>query len=406
MTREVRFHTLFFLSLTLMLACRSGGASDGEDKEGGEHADGHGKDEGGHHGEGEGGKHGGEGVVKIAQSAVARTPIRLVKVASEALRGGIEVPAEVELNPDRVAHVTPPAQGQVASVNAVLGDEVKKGEVLATLRSVALGDARSELARAQAAVRVAESNSQRQQTLQREGIGAQKALLEAQAELEQARANLAAARARLGVYGASGTSGASVAIKSPLEGVIIERHATPGEMADPEKPLFVVADTRRVWVTGRVYEQDVALIRRGAEATIALEAFHGRTWTGTVSYVATVLDEATRTLGIRVELENPDGVLRPGLFGLIRLAADGKAGALVPVVPEAAVQAVEDREVVFVPGDEAGEYRAVPVELGERAGGKVVVRSGVKVGDSVVGEGAFVLKSELMKDEMGEGHAH
>jgi cobalt-zinc-cadmium efflux system membrane fusion protein len=255
-------------------------------------------------------------------------------------------------------------------------------------------------------VRVAKSNHQRQETLQREGIGAQKALVEAEAELEQARANLAAAHARLGVYGAGGTSGASVAIKSPLDGVIIERHATPGEMADPGKPLFVVADTRRVWIVGRVYEQDVALIRRGAEATVTLESFHDRSWTGTVSYVATVLDESTRTLGIRVELDNPEGVLRPGMFGLIRLAVDGKSGAPAPVVPEAAVQTVEDREVVFVPGDEAGEYRTVRVKLGERAGGKVVVRSGVKVGDQVVGEGAFVLKSELMKDEMGEGHAH
>jgi membrane fusion protein, heavy metal efflux system len=383
----------FPLTLTLILACRSGAGGDGEAHEGGE--EGH-----------AGGDHAGEGVVKITPAAVARTPIRLVKVASEALRGGVDVPAEVALNPDRVAHVTPLAEGQVASVNAVLGDEVVKGQVLATLRSVALGDARSELARAQAAVRVAGSNHQRQETLEREGIGAQKALVEAEAGLEQARANLAAARARLGVYGAGGTSGASVAVKSPLDGVVIERHATPGEVADPEKPLFVVADTRRVWVIGRVYEQDVALIRRGADATITLEAFHGRSWTGTVSYVATVLDEATRTLGIRVELDNPDGALRPGMFGLIRLDVDGAASTPVPVVPEDAVQTIEDRQVVFVPGDEAGEYRATPVELGQRAGGKVVVRSGVKPGDSVVAEGAFVLKSELMKGELGEGHAH
>jgi membrane fusion protein, heavy metal efflux system len=345
------------------------------------------------------------GVVRIAQAAVARTPIRLVEVTAEPLRGGIEVPAEVELNPDRVAHVTPVAEGQVASVDAMLGDKVEKGQVLGTLRSVALGDARSDLARARAALSVAESNHERQKTLQSEGIGANKALVEAKAELDQARANLAAARARLGVYGAGGTSGASVAVKSPLDGVVIERHATPGEIADAKQPLFVVADTAVVWVVGRVYEQDVAAVRRGAEATIALEAFHGRRWSGTVSYVAAVLDQATRTLGIRVELENPDGALRPGMFGVIRLAVEG-AEAPVPVVPEAAVQTVDGRDVVFVPGQAAGEYRAVPVELGPRADGRVAIRSGLAAGDRVVGEGAFVLKSELMEDEMGEGHAH
>jgi membrane fusion protein, heavy metal efflux system len=393
MMGDARVRPLALLIIALGAAC-SGGAADGEGHQDDEHKARH------------GGEPGAGGVVKISAAAVARTPIRVVAVAREAMRGGVEVPAEIELNPDRVAHVTPLAEGQVAAVSVVLGDEVVKGQVLATLRSVALGEARSELARAKTAVQVAEANYQRQETLQREGIGAQKALVEARGELERARASLAAARARLGVYGAGGTSGASVAIKSPLDGVVIERHATPGEVADPEKPLFVVADTRRVWVTGRVYEQDVALIRRGADATIALEAFRGRSWTGTVSYVATVLDDATRTLGIRVELDNPDGVLRPGMFGVIRLAAEGEAGAPVPVVPETAVQKVDERDVVFVPGDQAGEYRVIPVELGERADGRVVVRSGVKAGDPVVAEGAFVLKSELLKDEMGDGHAH
>jgi cobalt-zinc-cadmium efflux system membrane fusion protein len=374
----------------LALALAASACGDAHDDHGGEHS---------------GAERAAPGVVKIAPAAVARTPIRLVEVTAEPLRGGIDVPAEVELNPDRVAHVTPVAEGQVASVEAMLGDAVDKGEVLATLRSVALGDARSDLARARAALSVAESNHERQKTLQAEGIGAHKALLEARAELDQARANLAAARARLGVYGAGGTSGASVAVKSPLGGVVIERHATPGEIADAKQPLFVVADTRTVWVVGRVYEQDVAAVRRGAEATITLEAFQGRQWTGKVSYVAAVLDQATRTLGIRVELDNPDGALRPGMFGLIRLAVEG-AEAPVPVVPEAAVQTVDGRDVVFVPGQAAGEYRAVPVELGARARGRVAIRSGLEPGARVVGEGAFVLKSELMEDEMGEGHAH
>ncbi len=347
-----------------------------------------------------------EGAVVVSAAAIERTPIRLAVVRRERLRAGIQVPAEIELNPDRVAHVTAVVSGQVAEVKATLGDRVKKGQVLATLRGVALGEARSELARAQAVHRVAEANAERQTTLEREGIGSQRALIEARGELARAQADLASARERLRVYGAGGTSGSVVAIRSPLDGIIINRHATSGEMAVPEKPLFVVGDPTRVWAVGRVYEQDLAAIQMGAGATVTLEAYPGRSWQGKVDYVAAVLDEATRTLGIRVELDNGEGILRAGLFGLIRLDIDGAGGNELPVVPEAAIQKVEDKDVVFVPGDEPGEFRATPVVVGARADGKAALTSGLTAGQQFVAEGAFVLKSELMKAEMGEGHAH
>ncbi len=347
-----------------------------------------------------------EDVVELTPEGIQRSGIRMAPARREALIGGQEVPAEVQLNPDRVAHVTPLVTGQVASVSAALGDLVKKGQVLASLKSVALADARAEVARAAAAVRLARTQYDRQLQLDNEGIGAKRELIEAKNALDRSQSELAAANSRVRVYGGAGAGGANVQITSPLDGVITERHATPGEVVDGKEPMFVVADVSRVWVIGRVYEQDVAAAQVGTQAVVTLQAYPGRSWPGTVGYVGAVLDEHTRTLPIRIELDNPDGTLRPGLFGSIALPPPESGGAQLTVVPEEAVLEVEGRDVVFVPAGEPNHFRAVPVKTGAHAHRLVEIREGVKPGDQVVVAGAFVLKSELLKGQMAEGHAH
>ncbi len=225
----------------------------------------------------------GERVVHLSDKAMERSDIQLGKVSAESLVGAVEVPAEVQLNPDRVAHVTPLVEGQVASVKAQLGDRVSKGDVLTTLTSVVLGEARAEQARASSAVTQARAEFERQKQLREEGIGSERKFVEAKGELDRAESQLAAARSRLRVYGGGGAGGASVAIRSPLDGVIIDRHATPGEVTSSDQPLFVVADVSVVWVVGRVYEQDVAAAQIGAPAAVTLQAYPGRTWPGTIS---------------------------------------------------------------------------------------------------------------------------
>jgi cobalt-zinc-cadmium efflux system membrane fusion protein len=343
-------------------------------------------------------------VVQLTEGGEERSGIEIGAVTVAPLVGSVDVPAEVQLNPDRVAHVTPLVQGQVIAANAQLGDRVAAGDVLATLTSVALGEARAELSRASSAVQQAKSEHERQKQLREEGIGAERKFLEAKGELDRAESNLAAARSRLRVYGGGGGGGASVSIRSPLDGVVIERHATPGEVVDGDRPLFVVADVSRVWVVGRVYEQDVAAARFGASATVTLQAYPGRTWSGEVGYVAAVLDERTRTLPIRVELDNPDGELRPGLFGRVALTAP-EAGA-VPSLPEAAIVRIGGHDTVFVPAREPHAFRAIPIEVGARSRGLVEVRSGVVAGDAVVTGGAFVLKSELLRGDIADEHHH
>ena len=325
----------------------------------------------------------------------------------ELLVGGVDVPAEVQLNPNRTAHVTPMVSGQIDEVHVSLGDSVKAKQPLATMRSVALGEARSAIANARAEVEVARANFVRQEELKREGIGSQRAYLEAQGDLRSAESDLAAANERLQVYGGRKGAGSTTVIRSPLDGTIIERHATTGEVVSDGSSLFMVSDLSRVWVVGRVYEQDVSAARLGAPAVVWLQAYPGRSWRGEVSYVSHTLDPHTRTLDIRVELDNPDGILRPGLFGRISLSPEGEGATPVFVVAEDAVQRIEGQTIVFVASEEPGVFRPTFVTLGAHARGLVEVRDGLADGDRVVVMGAFTLKSQLLRDRLSEGdHGH
>ena len=344
-------------------------------------------------------------LVHISQAAIERSGIRIARVSAVPAVGGIEVPAEIQAEPDRLAHVSSVVSGQIARVDTSVGDRVEIGQTLAMIRSVALGEARAQVARGRANVEVAAANFRRQQELQREGIGAKRQFLEAQAELKRARAEQSAAQRALEVYGHGG-SGNEVTIKSPISGRITDRHATVGEVVRPSDTLFEITDITRVWVVGRVYPQNAGQVFEGATAILTLQAHPDRSFLGKLDYVAPALDERTRTLPVRVILDNPEGVLKPGLFGTLSITPVGVTGETVPTISANAVQRWGREAVVFVPGRQDGEFLALPVKVGPPSGDIVRVQRGLSPGDRYVAEGAFVLKSELSRSELGEGHAH
>ena len=346
-----------------------------------------------------------EGVVHLDPAAVQRSGVQVTTAMAGALGERVEVSAEVHLNPDRVAHISPLVDGQLLSVEVALGDDVTADQPLAMMRSVGLGQARAELNRTAALRRAARKTLQRQKRLRKEGIASERSYLAAQLASEQASAEHAAAESRLRVLGVVGGAGPDMQLTSPIAGRIVERHATRGENTTPDDTLFVVADLGEMWVIGHAYEQQISEIKLGMPATLTLNAYPGRTWTGSVDFIGAQMEEKTRTLPIRVEIDNKDGMLRPGLFGALQLAK-AEGGAPVAIIPRGAVQRLGDRSVVFVPGHEAGAFEAKPIIVGRESGGRVEVTEGLAPGERYVVEGAFVLKSELVRSQLGHGHAH
>jgi len=199
----------------------------------------------------------------------------------------------------------------------------------------------------------------------------------------------------------SSESLASYPLQSLIAGTVIAKHITRGEAVSPDGEAFVVADLRSVWVDLSVYQKDLGRLRVGQPVAIAT-GHTAPAAEGTISYLAPIVDERTRTATARVVLPNPEGTWRPGLFVTGTVTVDS---ATVPVaVPRDAVQTLGDQTVVFVLDSDGLEPR--PVRLGRSDRRRVEILEGLSPGDQFVSRGGFTLKSELEKAGFEAGHGH
>jgi multidrug efflux pump subunit AcrA (membrane-fusion protein) len=192
-------------------------------------------------------------------------------------------------------------------------------------------------------------------------------------------------------------------LRAPFAGYITEKHLTLGENVNGEESVMTIADTSSVWVRFNVYQKDLPIVKPGQTVRIELGAGIGST-TGTITYLAPTVDTETRTTPARVELENPDGTIRPGLYATVHVNVEPLKAPVV--VHRDAVQVLEEKEVVFVP--EGDDFRPVPVRLGRSDRERVIVLAGLAAGQLYVHEGAFELKAEAVTSgtDAHAGHGH
>ena len=352
-------------------------------------------------------EHADEGDVVVLDSAEI-VAARIVLTAVETVQTtGLPVTGTITYDANRVSHVGPRTEGRIVRLSADIGESVRGGQALAILESPEVGTIRAEEHEAEALLGIAQENYQREQRLEQQGISSRKELLDAEADLRRAEAALNSARERLRVLGAGHGEGGQYALTAPFAGVVVARDASLGEMASSADQLFTVAALDRLWIELNIYERDLVRVSRGQTVEVSTAAYPNRTFPGTIVYVSDILDPETRTVRARVEIPNESGLLKPGMFATARIQVGG-GGPPVAVVPQEAIQEVEGRQVVFVPGDQPGEFHAQPVQVGEVAdNGRVLVHAGLNPGDRVVTTGAFALRSELAEAEIGEaGHGH
>jgi len=318
----------------------------------------------------------------------------------------ITATGKVEANADRIAHVSPRISGQIVSVAASLGDRVTAGQTLVVLKSLEMAEAtnRSHLSKTKLAL--AEANMMRIRTLVEKKIVARKELLQAESDYTIAQTELQSDQERLSLYGASSSTLRSsshhtttVSVPSPIKGTITEKHAIVGELSDPAKSLFTVVDLSSMWVVVDIYEKDLAKVLPGQRAMVTVDAWPDLKLTGRVTYLADVLDAATRTLKVRVEVANPDRKLKPEMFARVELVAP-VSEAMTLAVPEDALQEIDGKKVLFVTDERQERFRSQPVETGRSAGGMVEIISGLKESTRYAVKGSFILKSELKKGEL------
>jgi cobalt-zinc-cadmium efflux system membrane fusion protein len=315
---------------------------------------------------------------------------------------------------NHVGSVSPLSRGRIVEVKAMVGDRVHAGQILALFDNIEAIDlsaqeqsARADLAKLTAQLVPVARQTERSRRLADIGAAPEKDVEFSKAEEQGVRASIQSEQAvlqgiqqRLRRYGATGGSGSSLTVlKAPFAGVITRAQASPGDIVEPGKEMFTVADLSKVWVQAEVYEKDLGRIRVGQDASIKVDTYPDETFSGRVAYISDVLDPQTRTARVRCEVSNREMKLKTDMFANIELPTKFSKEALA--VPSSALQDVEGKNVVFIQHSPT-KFEARQVEKGVTVNGQTELISGVSAGEKVVTQGAFHLKSILAGNELGE----
>ncbi len=359
--------------------------------------------------------------VKLTSAAIAEAGIDTWAVKPVSLEHLLVLNGNVAANENRLITVAAQVRGRVTAMPADLGARVAQGAPLVVIESVELGKAQEEFIRALSDLRLASRTYERAKALvgakaismgefqSREGdyLGKRAAAEAAERGLRllgETDGEIARIRAAIDAGNSLGfPDGIRLSVSAPFAGRVVERKVAPGALVEALQPLVTVADISRVWVFMQAYEKDLSMLREGVTVTIRTEAYPEKAFKGRIDLLGSTVDSTTRTIQLRATVSNADEKLRPGMFVKAHVdVPEASEGKSTVVVPQAALQTLEGRTVVFVQ-TETGTFVRRLVETGHTFEGFTEVYSGVKTGDVVVTEGSFVLKSEFAKSTLAEG---
>jgi cobalt-zinc-cadmium efflux system membrane fusion protein len=333
--------------------------------------------------------------------------LRVTTSVVEQRRGGegVSLLGEVTVNEDSYSQVGPPLAARVVKISVGPGQHVTKGEQLAVLQSTEIGKARSENITAKARLQLAQQTLERKRRLAGERIVAQRDVQEAEAAVASAQADVRASQSTLQALDATDTvsDNSQLSLRAPISGMVIERTALLGQLAEPAQPLFKIADLSNIWLSVHAFERDAVRLQIGKTAKVTLPALPGKTFQAKVTLIGKQVDAASRTVPVRISVANSSGVLRPGMSATAWVPL-GESSQQVITVPAASVQRIENQWYVFIPKSQ-DTFELRKVGRGRDLEGEIELVSGLKPGETVVVDGAFLLKAEAEKSR-GEGKEH
>lgn len=343
-------------------------------------------------------------LVEPGQELLAQ--LKLAPVSRQQVVETLRVAGQIDFDERRLARIGATITGRVTEIDAVLGQVVSKGEVLARLNSSELTSQQLAYLKARAELELNRRNAERARALFDADViaAAEMQRRESQYQISVAETRAAADQLQLlGVtpaaierLGKQGAVNSLTPVVATLNGVVVDRKLAQGQVVQPADTLFVVADLSRLWAEAEVPEQQVAQVRVGQSVSIEVPALGNEKLVGKLVYVGQTIDPATRTVHVRSELDNRDGRLKPAMLASMLIEAKPVDRL---VVPAGAVVRENDEDHVFVAQGE-GVFRLVRVKLGPEQAGMRVLLSGLKGGESLVVDGAFHLNNERNRKEM------
>ena len=361
--------------------------------------------------------------VKIPAEDQGRAGVQTDYVSVQHVPRTLSVAGQVVMDEQHTSHLGTIADGRVTAVNVLPGAAVRRGQVLGELHSHMVHETVGALVQAYAAVdrqrgSVAFANQAQdryhhlysiQAASLEESQRSDQDLLQAQKMLADAEANVHMEREHLSellqVPPESLNPGnlydrELIPIRSPIDGVIIARNISVGQVIDTGFVAFDISNLASVWIIAAVNQQDLSLMHVGGAAEVVTAGYPDQVFAGRVGMIGDTLDTQTRTIPVRIVVPNPDTRLRPGMFASAHIAEPETRDAIF--VPEEALQNINGMSVVFVTAD-GSTFQARTVTLGSRSEGKVEATEGLRPGDRIVVRGAFMVKSEMLKGTMGDG---
>ncbi len=351
-------------------------------------------------------------VISLSAKEAKAVELESVQATYKPLRSQLQAMGKVLAHQLRKAIVSYAFPARIAAIHVRSGDWVQAGQRLVTLQSEEVGSAKSEFYKAKADHELAKVSFERVKRLFDRGVGAKKDYLSSEAELKVAEATLDAAEKKLHVLGFTEDQVREISethqinpvitLFAPIGGKIVENKAILGAMIDQATEILTIMDPTLLWIDAEIYEKDIAKIKIGQEVEVSVPAYPGETLKGKISYISDVLNQETRTLTVRTEVENKEYRLKPGMFADIKIFLNHQSKALV--LPEEALLDDKEDKIAFIQRD--GKYYPQVVIVGAREGGFVEILRGLQEGDTVVTKGNFQLKSKLYEEILKKGHVH
>jgi cobalt-zinc-cadmium efflux system membrane fusion protein len=358
------------------------------------------------------------GAVKIHDSV--QNLVEVETVAQSPVHKTVDLTGEVTFDENALRVLTPRFSARLVELGVRTGDQVKRGQVLATLESHELAHAVLDTMKRVAVSELAEKKWTREKLLLSRKVGTEQDVQQAEAEKVLAEFELRCARDNLLMFGMSSAQVAQVVkgrpgdgargrfvLESPLDGVVIQREGIVGEMIPGDRRLLTIADLSRLKALGQVQESylnDVLESLRAGPITaeVTLTAFPDRIFHGQVAAVEGRVAPETRTLPIRIDIENSQHLVRPGMFAGIRLHLENAQDQVT--LPVSAVLEDDGRRFIFLEHG-AGLFFRRPVVTGRKIGHRWIIQDGIAAGDRIVTEGSFLMKSDVLREKMGAGCA-
>lgn len=302
---------------------------------------------------------------------------------------------DVSCDESLVRKVFIPCSGRVRGLTVEVGDQVRRGQCLAVIHSEEAADYNKGLADADAQIRLAERDYEMKQDMHRSGMASDKEVGEARAALVVARAERSRLSAVAGINGFGGR--ATAVLRSPISGYVTVKNVYDDSYVSPDGEgggeALEIANLSRVWVIADVYESDIAKIRQGAPVTVTTMAYDGEVFSGRIDKVYNVLDSESKTMKVRVTLDNTRGLLRPGMFATVHVSTHGGGRSLCRVPAKAIVFDGGADYVVVADGHR--HYRRRPVKTEHVGSGYAYILSGLRAGEQVVSKNALLVFNTL-----------